>query len=174
MDDRQQIRILIVVLSLLSVGTVMDLFFDQPDTLLSLHVVLEISLATFGLCAVAFFWQRYRRAGRDLQRTRAEAVQREKERDEWRARTETFITGLGNEINRQFLDWQLSPTERETALMLLKGLELKSIADLQGKSERTVRQHASAVYRKAGLGGRAELSAFFLEDLLLPAEDQGT
>jgi hypothetical protein len=31
-----------------------------------------------------------------------------------------------------------------------------------------VRQHAGVVYQKAGLGGRAELSAFFLEDLLLP------
>jgi hypothetical protein len=32
-----------------------------------------------------------------------------------------------------------------------------------------VRQHAVAVYRKSGLAGRAELAAFFLEDLLLPA-----
>jgi len=42
------------------------------------------------------------------------------------------------------------------------------------RSERTVRQHAVAVYRKSGLAGRAELSAFFLEDLLLPrsAEDE--
>ena len=32
--------------------------------------------------------------------------------------------------------------------------------------ERTVREQARAVYRKAGLGGRSELSAFFLEDLL--------
>jgi hypothetical protein len=29
-----------------------------------------------------------------------------------------------------------------------------------------VRQQSLAVYRKAGLAGRAELSAFFLEDLL--------
>ena len=55
--------------------------------------------------------------------------------------------------------------------MLLKGLEHKQIAAIQGKSERTVRQHAIAVYKKSGLGGRAELSAFFLEDLLLPLED---
>jgi DNA-binding NarL/FixJ family response regulator len=41
---------------------------------------------------------------------------------------------------------------------------------LQGRSERTVRQHAIAVYSKAKVAGRAELSAFFLEDLLLPAD----
>ena len=39
---------------------------------------------------------------------------------------------------------------------------------LLGKSDRTVRQQAVEVYRKSGLSGRAELSAFFLEDLLLP------
>lgn len=53
--------------------------------------------------------------------------------------------------------------------MLLKGYSHRQIADMSGKSERTVRQHAVSVYRKSGLSGRAELSAFFLEDLLLPA-----
>jgi hypothetical protein len=32
-----------------------------------------------------------------------------------------------------------------------------------------VRQHAVAVYKKAGVQGRAELAAFFLEDLTVPA-----
>jgi len=67
---------------------------------------------------------------------------------------------------------RLSPVERETALLLLKGYGHKEIAGLQEKSERTVRQHAVAVYRKSGLSGRAELSAFFLEDLLLPADER--
>jgi DNA-binding NarL/FixJ family response regulator len=57
---------------------------------------------------------------------------------------------------------------RRIRLPLLKGLGHKEIAALLGKSERTVRQRAVAVYREAGLAGRAELSAFFLEDLLLP------
>ena len=52
-----------------------------------------------------------------------------------------------------------------------KGCGHKEIAQIQQKSERTVRQHAVAVYRKSGLSGRAELAAFFLEDLLLPASE---
>jgi DNA-binding NarL/FixJ family response regulator len=79
-----------------------------------------------------------------------------------------MLRGLGEEIDRQLRDWGLTPVERETALLLLKGFEHKEIAALQEKSERTVRQHAVAVYRKSGLAGRAQLSAFFLEDLLLP------
>ncbi len=35
-------------------------------------------------------------------------------------------------------------------------------------SEATARQQARAVYRKAGLAGRHDLAAFFLEDLVLP------
>ncbi len=40
---------------------------------------------------------------------------------------------------------------------------------MRESSERTVRQQARAIYGKANLSGRAALSAFFLEDLLLPA-----
>ena len=53
--------------------------------------------------------------------------------------------------------------------MLLKGYGHKQITALTNRSERTVRQHAGVVYDKAGLGGRAELSAFFLQDLMLPS-----
>ncbi len=55
-------------------------------------------------------------------------------------------------------------------MLLLKGLGHKEVAALLERSERTVRQHAVSVYRKSGLAGRAELSAFFLEDLLLPVD----
>jgi DNA-binding CsgD family transcriptional regulator len=60
-------------------------------------------------------------------------------------------------------------TEQEVALLLLKGHGHKQIAAATGRSERTVRQHAVAVYQKSGLQGRAELAAFFLEDLVVPA-----
>jgi hypothetical protein len=56
--------------------------------------------------------------------------------------------------------------------MLLKGYGLKEIAALTTRSERTVRQHASVVYDKAGLAGRAELAAYFLKDLMLPTESR--
>jgi DNA-binding NarL/FixJ family response regulator len=52
--------------------------------------------------------------------------------------------------------------------MLLKGYGHKEVAALTGRSERTVRQHAVAIYEKSGLKGRAELAGFFLEDLVVP------
>jgi DNA-binding NarL/FixJ family response regulator len=64
--------------------------------------------------------------------------------------------------------WRLTSSEREVAVLLLKGHGHKQIAAATSRSERTVRQHSVAVYQKSGLQGRAELAAFFLEDLVVP------
>jgi putative tricarboxylic transport membrane protein len=80
-----------------------------------------------------------------------------------------LLAGLEKEIERQLHAWGLTPAEHEVALLLLKGLRHKEIAKLRQTSERTVRQQALAIYKKAGLEGRTDLAAFFLEDFLAPA-----
>lgn len=92
----------------------------------------------------------------------------QRERDEWRARSRGAVEGLGRFIDEQFERWKLSPAERETALLILKGLSHKEIANVRQCSERTVRQQATNVYAKAGLTGKSSLAAFFLEDLIVP------
>jgi DNA-binding NarL/FixJ family response regulator len=81
-----------------------------------------------------------------------------------------LMKGLGTAIDAQFERWKLTAAEREVALLMLKGLSHKEIAAVRETSERTVRQQAQTIYGKANLSGRAALSAFFLEDLLLPLE----
>lgn len=88
---------------------------------------------------------------------------------EWRSKAADTLQGLGSLIDHQFDAWGLSPAEREVGILLLKGLSMKDVAVARETTERTARQQALALYHKAGLAGRAELSAFFLEDLLLPA-----
>lgn len=63
---------------------------------------------------------------------------------------------------------KLSHCDKEVGLLILKGMSYKEIAILRNVSEKTVRQQAHSIYKKAKLSGRAALSAFFLEDLLLP------
>lgn len=92
----------------------------------------------------------------------------------WRSESRSLLNGLGQAIDVQFTRWSLTDAEREVALLLLKGLSTKEIAAVRGGSERTVREHARAIYSKAGLTGRAALSAFFLEDLLAPIEGLGS
>jgi len=162
------------ILLVIAIGGAFDLALDQPATLWSFHVLFELGFLTFSLGAAAYLWIGWRRTGDSLESTQRELKAHAAERDAWRGRAEKFLLGLGEEIDRQLREWDLTPAERETALMILKGFGHKEIATLQTKSERTVRQHAISVYRKSGLAGRAELSAFFLEDLLLPQEGAET
>ena len=89
---------------------------------------------------------------------------------QWRDETRALLNGLGAAIDRQFLTWKLTEAERDVGLLILKGLSLKEIAAARMTSERTIRAQARSIYAKAGLSGRAALSAFFLEDLLAPIE----
>ncbi len=161
------------LLGTIALGGAVDLVLDAPEDPSSFHVVFEVAMLVLTLSAVGFLWLGWRNSADSLERTRSELEARGVERDAWRARAETFLRGLGAEIDAQLQAWKLSPAERETAMLVLKGYGHKEIAALQQKSERTVRQHAAAVYRKSGLSGRAELSGFFLEDLLLPTAGQG-
>ncbi|WP_135079905.1 helix-turn-helix transcriptional regulator [Terasakiella sp. SH-1] len=73
---------------------------------------------------------------------------------------------LLNVIERHFTQWGLSPSEREVALLLIKGLSTQEIADLRETKIGTVKSQTSSIYQKASLKGRNELVAYFVEDLL--------
>lgn len=92
----------------------------------------------------------------------------EAEASRWRAEARDLLNGLGAALDQQFERWALSPAEKEVALLLLKGLSHKELAEVRSITEATARQQSRAVYKKSGLSGRADLAAFFLEDLLLP------
>ncbi|NNE06615.1 MAG: hypothetical protein HKN15_12915 [Xanthomonadales bacterium] len=85
---------------------------------------------------------------------------------------EKALYDIQNHIQQEFDRWSLTLAEKEIALLLLKGLRLKDIAESRGTSERTVRQQAQAVYKKAGLDGRFELAAYFIEDVIQSMELQ--
>jgi DNA-binding NarL/FixJ family response regulator len=74
--------------------------------------------------------------------------------------------GYWEVIQEQLNAWALSPTEKEVALLLLKGLSFEEIASLRSTKEKTVRQQAIAIYRKSGLNGRHEFAAWFFEDFM--------
>lgn len=92
-----------------------------------------------------------------------------REGESWRRSAQTYMNGVGEEIEKQFQEWGLSEAEAEVARFMIKGLSHKEIADLRGTAEATVRQQARNVYQKSNLPGKAAFSAYFLEDLLPPA-----
>jgi DNA-binding NarL/FixJ family response regulator len=169
--DGPHIRLFMVgVFLVIVVGGVVDLILDRPTTLWSVHVLFEVLMVAVSLGAAS-----YLAAGWYLAESRRAASEEEserllEEREEWERRASELLEGLGAAISEQFLAWGLTPAESRVALMLLKGFSHKRIARTTGTSERTIRQHSVAVYRKSGLAGRAALAGFFLETLLLPED----
>lgn len=167
-ENTRTVLLLAILIAGMIVAGVVDLILDEPESWLSLHVLFEIGLIVAGIGVVALLWKGWRDASAMLQRVETALAERSAERDAWRRSARSALEGLGRAIDRQFQEWDLTPSEREVALLLVKGYTHREIAELTDRGERTARQHAVAVYRKAGLAGRAELAAFFLEDLLLP------
>lgn len=162
--------------------TAVDLAGDLGRGLEMQHAVTEGAVVALGLAGASWMLFRLRRLAAearnlgeradvlaaDLDASRADLVATLAEAERWKTEAGDLIAGLGAAIDRQLERWGLSPAEQEVALLLLKGLSHKEVADIRGTGEATVRQQAGGIYRKAGLSGRADLAAFFLEDLLGP------
>lgn len=91
-----------------------------------------------------------------------------REAEDWRNRSRKYLQGLSASIDEQLTEWKLTPSEKDVAFLLIKGMSLKEIAHIRETAEKTARVQATAIYAKAGLSGRPELAAFFLEELLQP------
>jgi DNA-binding CsgD family transcriptional regulator len=153
----------------------LDLASDLSEGTTVGHVVAEGGVFVVGFLGATVMARRLRslvrseRAARDEALALAERLKvTEAEAARWREEARDLLNGLGAALDRQFERWALSPAEKEVALLLLKGLSHKEIAEIRSVTEATARQQARAVYKKAGLSGRNDLAAFFLEDLLLP------
>jgi DNA-binding CsgD family transcriptional regulator len=77
-------------------------------------------------------------------------------------------------LEEHFVAWALTPSERDVALLLIKGLAIAEIAELRRTKEGTVKAQCNAIYSKAGVSGRQQLLSLFIEELmaerLVPAE----
>lgn len=69
-------------------------------------------------------------------------------------------------VRRQFQLWALTPAERDVGLLALKGMDVAEIAQARGAATGTVRAQLARIYAKAGVAGRTQFAAFFVEDLL--------
>ncbi|MFO1051182.1 MAG: helix-turn-helix transcriptional regulator [Planctomycetota bacterium] len=164
-----------IVFALVATFAATDLLADLREGTTWRHTAIEGGIILCALAGLASFVGRYaslrrrerearselRALGLHLETTRQEA-------ERWRAEARDALDGLSLAIDRQLARWGLTPAEKEIALLLLKGLSHKEIAVARHVSETTVRQQSRGIYKKAGIEGRHELAAFFLEDLLQP------
>lgn len=152
-----------------------DLVADLATGTRWLHVLLEGGTVSAGMTGLWLVLRRLAAVRRAEGEARGEALAlaerlaaTQQEAERWRREAHDLLAGLGAAIDQQLRRWGLTPAECEIARLVLKGLSHKEIAAARAVSEATVRQQAGAVYKKAGVEGRHDLAAFFLEGLLLP------
>jgi len=164
-----------VVAAVLAIVTVVigtDLLQDTGEGVARWHVLAE---GFAGLLAALGFFYLLRdmfSLRRRLSAEVATSTALRAEADRWRADARRHVEGLSMAIDRQLGRWNLTTAEKEVAFLLLKGFGFKEIATLRNTSEKTARAQSTSVYAKAGLRGRTELAAFFLEDLMAPVSSR--
>jgi len=157
--------LLIAVLSLIILGNLYDFVTDLGHGAPVLHLLEEGAVIVASTVLMLWLLADLRRQQRELVQLRREVTGHHPF-----AVTPPAVARvrrqLGDLIQTQFRDWDLTDSEQEVGLLLLKGLSFREIAALRQTREKTVRAQASGIYRKAGVSGRHAFAAWFIEDFL--------
>lgn len=167
MNQKERL-IIAAVLALVIILVGIDLITDSREGVIVGHILAEATIGIVALIGVFYVLRGTITLRHQLEKEVSHSLELRKEADTWRAESRKYIEGLSLAIDQQLTKWNLSAAEKEVAFLLLKGLSLKEIAEIRKTTEKTARVQSMAIYSKAGLAGRSELSAFFLEDLLAP------
>lgn len=158
------------VLLVVGLLTTIDIAMDLSEGATWWHVGIEGVIAVAALFGVYSLMKGSIGLKKDLLHNEAMLGQEKRATDRWRELSQRYRDGLSESIDQQFEAWALTPSEKEVALLLIKGFSFKEIATMRQTAEKTTRSQAAVIYAKSGLAGRTQLSAFFLEDLLSPKE----
>lgn len=171
--NQKERNIIASVLTFIAIMVGIDLFTDLKEGVVIWHVLVEGSIALVALFGVFYTLRGSVELKHQLEKNVTEFIDFKKEAELWKLESRKYLDGLSHVIDQQLLKWRLTAAEKEVAFLLLKGMSLKEIAEIRNTAEKTARVQSMAVYSKSGLSGRSELSAFFLEDLLVPPSSDG-
>ncbi len=163
-QPKQYYLILIFFLLLLASG--IDLMIDFSAGADFIHLAQESVVFVFLFIALGWLVFDIRQQKIEISTLRDELAAARKPEHKPEKYVLDAKMNLSQVISHQFDDWQLTTSEKDVGWLLLKGLSLKEIAAIRQTLEKTVRQQASSIYKKAGLNGRHAFSAWFIEDAL--------
>lgn len=161
--SRLQKGIYVAILVLVALAEGVDGFLDFLAEGWTLAVILDGLIVVLVILGCTYIIQSSILAVR-VSRSKLEQVQ--KENEEFRRANEAALGNMWKGIVAQFQSWKLSAVEAQVAEHLVRGYSMKQIAAMLGKSERTVRNQARAVYEKSGMTGRNDLAAFFVQEVV--------
>lgn len=166
--NQKERSIIALVLAFIAILVGFDLLTDLKEGVVFWHVFVEGAIAVIALFGVFYILRGSVKLKHQLEEEISNFTDYKKEAELWKIESRKYLDGLSKAIDQQLSKWNLSTAEKEVAFLLLKGMSLKEIAEIRNTAEKTARVQSMAIYSKSGLAGRSELSAFFLEDLLVP------
>lgn len=131
-----------------------------------IEMVDDIAMFVVSLVVVCLFAIEYWRQQQSLSELQARFASSAGKLAQVDADTPRIANQYREVMQKQFDVWKLTASEQDVVLGLLKGLSFREVAEIRDTREKTVRQQAANVYRKAGVAGRHELAGWFFEDLL--------
>lgn len=156
----------ILVLALVGIASLYDIAVDLAHGTSVSHLLSEAALLVLSLAVIVWLTLHIRTQKKALEQIKREIAAAKQPDPAVAVEAQEARQRLGEIMRRQFKQWQLTRGEQEVALLLMKGLSFKEIAAVRETHEKTVRQQASAIYRKAGVSGRHAFAAWFIEDFL--------
>jgi DNA-binding CsgD family transcriptional regulator len=158
--------VIITVLLLVVTSNVVDLVMDFANHAPIWHLIEEVFVISLAMGLIVYLAMELKQKKHDMQTL----VEKLKTTEYSLTQSTTFINNARKEyseiIHQQFDEWQLSLSQQQIALLLLKGLSFNEIAAIRDTKEKTVRQQASEIYKKADVAGKHAFSAWFFEDFL--------
>jgi DNA-binding CsgD family transcriptional regulator len=158
--------VLLLIFAIVVIASGVDLLTDLSHGADTEHMVKEAAIVGISTIAIAWLLIGLRQQRLEIRSLQQELESATDPETQPRKYVLDARKNLGNVVTRQFSEWALTGSETEVGWLLLKGLSLREISIVRNTQEKTVRQQASSIYKKAGISGRHAFSAWFIEDIL--------
>lgn len=145
--------------------TSIDVIGDLKDGLEFSHLFHELLILVSALLIVAYKVFVIVKKDKLILKYEEDHSKANEEIDFYKKKTSQYKKEMSEIIGQQFKIWGLTESEKDVALLLIKGLSMKEISSIRGSSDATVRQQSTSIYKKSQLENRNQLASYFLEDL---------
>ncbi len=159
-------KFIAMLLAIIMVLNFFDVITDISLGVPTWHIIEESMIVLASALGVVFLVIEINKRTTHINQLKAELAESDDKLQNISEEMKLARTKYSELIVQQFNDWKLTKSEKEVAMLLLKGLSFREISGVRDTKEKTVRQQASNIYDKANLDGRHEFSAWFLEDFI--------
>lgn len=156
-----------LVFLLVSLDITLDIVEGLPMKAMIYDLLLEGSILVLVILSTNSIWRKLKVEKESKSKLENRLNETVLKASIWEKKSKDFVSEFHSHLLSKFFDWSLSKSEKEVAVLLLKGLTSKEIASIRFTSERTIRNQCRSIYEKAGFKSKNELKGYFLSELIV-------